>query len=227
MTALTRPFGSDEQGIVNTPNGTTIMIPQNVAGVFFADGVIGNSDEGYSFFWGVRRFSTQGYGGVLALDVPTGTHAFDVDPAIIITVMEADTVNFATTTGAGTTTPMNNTLAQTSGGARGWFKKALTGAAFVSYPIFGWGSQEGSGNTMVPRSNARNSQNGSDEFQEIPCHYLRGGTTLATERGYKGQSRLFRSLLTTIGQHRNNVGRTRMALGSVTIPWDGTTAPLF
>jgi hypothetical protein len=102
-----------------------------------------------------------------------------------------------------------------------------TGAAFVAYPIFGWGSQEGSLNTVIPRSNARNSQAGANDFQEIPCHYMRGGTTITTERGYKGRSQMFRALLSSIGQHRNNVGRTRMSIGAITIPWDGTTAPIF
>jgi hypothetical protein len=50
---------------------------------------------------------------------------------------------------------------------------------------------------------------------------------MATERGYKGKSRFFRVSNTVLGFHRNNVGRTRMCLSAISIPWDGATIPIF
>jgi hypothetical protein len=217
-----RMFASDEQGLVNTPAGASVFVPQNVAGVFLLDVIVGAAAEDYSFFFGCRRFATQGYSGLLVLDVPTGAHAYDVDSALLLTNFDADS-KFATST----TGPFTTTLAQTSGGTRGWYKKLWTGAALVSYPLCGMGGQEGGADFYVSRSEARTSQDPANNFQELPTHYIRGGAAMTTERGYKGKSRFFRVSNTVLGFHRNNVGRTRMCLSAISIPWDGATIPIF
>jgi len=216
-------FASDEQGLVNTPASLGVYIPQNVAGVFLLDVIVGGAAEAYSFFWGCRRFTTQGYGGMLVLDVPTGAHAYDVDSALLITNFDSDTQKFASNTALA----FGTALSQLSGGTRGWYKKLWTGAALVSYPLCGMGGQEGGADLYVSRSEARNSQDPANNFQELPTHYIRGGANMTTERGYKGKSRFFRVLNTAIGFHRGNVGRTRMNLSAVSIPWDGATIPIF
>jgi len=222
-TSTVRGNGSDEQGLVNSPQGTAVFVPQNVAGVFLLDVIIGAAAEDYSFFWGCRRFTTQGYGGMLVLDVPTGAHAYDVDSALLITNFDSDPSKFA----SNTANAFGTALSQSNGAPRGWYKKLWTGAALVAYPLCGMGAQEGGADLYISRSEARTSQDPANNFQELPTHYIRGGGAMTTERGYKGKSRFFQVLNTALGTHRNNVGRTRMALGSVSIPWDGVTAPIF
>lgn len=222
--ATVRGTAADEQGLVNTPAGTTQWLPQNVGGVFYLDLVIGGAAEGYSFFFGARRQTVAGYSAIMALDVLENTHGLDADGAVVITQLDADATRFADFSSAG----LGNTASQVAGCPRGWYKKGLGGAAFVTYPPCGWGNQEGGIGTDIPRNlGGRNSSDFSTfAYQELPVHYIRGGSTHTTERGYKGRSRLFRQTQQNLGQLRMNVGRTRANLGAVSIPWDGATAPI-
>lgn len=218
--ATTRGTAADEQGITNTPSGTTQWLPTNAT--YREDIIVGDSAEGFSFFWGCRRTNEQSYASVLSLDVISDADPADTDPAIIGTTFQGAS-GFAE---AANVQHSGTTLSQTTGGQRGWYRKGLSGAAFVAFPNVYWGGLEG-GSTIVPMNNDRQTVDPVEVFQDLQIWYWRGGSTFATERGYKGKSRLFRTFQPRLGVMRPNVGRTRMGLGVVSIPWDGSTIPIF
>lgn len=221
--ATARGEAADEQGCINTPTGTTAVIQGE-----FVDMLVGDADEEHSFFIGARRLFPQtgspGYDTILMLDVLEGGHALDADPAVFGQHFNAATFGPANNAGA---MHYQVTPTQTSACIRGWFKKGLTGAAFVGYPCVARGTQEGGFNSIGPLSDDRLSLRPDGPIDDMPVMYWRGGNTHTTERGFKGISRLFRTSLQKLGIFRLNNDLTRLSLGPITIPWDGATRPIF
>jgi hypothetical protein len=237
QTASVRGTATDEQGLTNTPAGLTEWIRSistfNGPGVGIVDVVAGDASEGFSFFFGMRPIvdvPAQGFAGyetALYLDVLTGAQGTDADPAIIATEFAGASILFASHgSSSGALGEMNAT--QTSGCSRGWFKKGLAGAAFVVYPPCFLGCQEGFVGSVMPRAVDRASESADSEtFTTLPVFYWRGGASHATQRGFKGKSRLFFDSQRRLGGLRLSKDRTRLSIGCVSIPWDGASIPTF
>lgn len=221
--ATARGTAADEQGCISTPSGTDTVIQGE-----FMDMLVGDVAEEHSFFVGARRLYPQtgspGYDLIICLDVLTGAHSLDADPAVI-----GQHFNSSPLGPSGNASAMHYQTTPTQSGPciQGWYKKGLTGAAFVGYPCVNRGTQEGGFNSIPPMSDDRLSLRPDGPIDDMPVMYWRGGSTHATERGYKGVSRLFRTSLQKLGIMRLNNDLTRLSLGPISIPWDGATRPIF
>lgn len=226
QSATVRGTATDQQGLINTPSGTTDWLPPDW---HFIDVLAGDSAEGFSFFFGIRRRLNQtlgpGYDAVLSLDVLTGAQGTDADAAVLGTHFYFAGWPLAAPQSGGLIGAI--AASQTDGCSRGWHKKGLTGAAFVEYPPCFWGTQEGSVDSIIPRNDDRSAALPSGGYQDLPIIYWRGSSTHTTQRGYKGQSRLFRIAQARHGILRPSSDLTRMSLGVVSIPWDGSTVPIY
>lgn len=218
--ATVRGTATDEQGVINTPSGTSQWLPTNYS--YRMDVIVGGASEGYGFFFGTRPTSA-GYASVLSLDVLEQADQADTDPAIIGSHFQSDT-RFALSSNNSlySTTSQN----QISGCSMGWFRKGLSLANFVTYPACFIGGGEGFG-TLVPVSSDRITQKVDNSYVDFPIWYWRGGTTHTTERGKKGRSTLYRSSQPSYGIFRPNIQLTRMCVGALSIPWDGSTIPIY
>lgn len=227
QSATVRGTATDQQGLVNTPTGTTDWLPPDWS---MLDMIAGDSSEGFSFFFGVRRRApfanaVAGYDTAFSLDVLSKAQGLDADPAVVGTHFYFSGYPLAWPQTGGLVGAI--TASQTDGCSRGWYKKGLGGAAFVEYPPCFWGTQEGFVDTIAPRNEDRASEVPTGEFQDLPIIYWRGSSVHATQRGFKGQSRLFRTSQPRHGFLRPNQDLTRMGLGVISIPWDGATVPTY
>lgn len=234
--ATALPTATDAQALTNDPAGTTNLLRVPTAtsgpGLGMVDIISGDTDEGFSFFFGVRSgvetntYSFVGYETVICLDVLTQTNGADTDGAVIGVQFVGDSYPFAIPSASGLIGEPTST--QTAGCMRGWYKKGLSGATFTTFPLTVFGLQEGSAGTVIPRSLDRASEGEDAEaFQTLPVIYWRGGTTHTTQRGFKGKSRLFEDCQRRLGGLRLSQDRTRLSLGMVSVPWDGVTIPTF
>jgi hypothetical protein len=226
-TASVRSVASDEQGLLNTPSGTTGWLP-TVNRSYRMGVIIGGLAEGFSFMsftWSnTPTLSTQGLNSLLALDVLDQAHAYDPDPAVLLTQLAStgNTAFEAASTIVSTATPTN-----TQSWAVGWYAKKQAGETFAVYGPTTMGLEEGFIGTLT-NSLTRVSIRPYDlAFPELPTWYARGGPAYTTQRGRKGKSRIFRSTPPMLGGFRPNNTRTRMAFLLMSIPWDGITIPTF
>jgi hypothetical protein len=220
--ASARSTAADEQGIINTPGGGTQWLPNN--STYRMDVVAGGATEGHGFFFGTRvSDSTGGYAGVLSLDVVEEADALDADPAIIGTNFYGNT-RFAL---SGSPFYYETNPSQTSGVSMGWYQKGLGSPNFVPYPAAFIGGGEGFGTNQVPVNADRISQQTDNSFVDFPVWYWRGGSTHTTERGKKGRSTLYRASQPRLSVFRPNSTLTQMSVGALSIPWDGSTIPIF
>lgn len=234
-TASVRSTALDEQSMLTSSSAR--WLPQGRMQVL--DIIAGGESEGYSFFVGARNLNMSplaldltllrmGYTGVLSLDVLSGAHPLDPDPAVV-----GVTLHSAITTGAHFCYPgspyLGSSYGMTTGGVLGWFRKGTVDQQFVAYPpTMPYARDEGSGGTYVPINGDRlSSRLGTvDTFQTFPILYWRGGSGVTTARGRKGQSVLFRTGQPKIGAFRLNSDMSRMNLGALSVPWDGSTVPI-
>lgn len=220
--ASVRSTAADEQGIINTPSGGTQWLPNNNS--YRMDVAAGGSSEGHGFFFGTRVADpTGGYAGVLSLDVLEESDPADTDPAVIGTNFINDT-RFALSF-----SPFYNAVntSQNTGVSMGWYQKGLGSPNFVPYPAAFLGGFEGSGSSLAPLNADRISQKTDNSFVDFPIWYWRGGPTHTTERGKKGRSTLYRASQPRFGVFRPNNALTQMSVGALSIPWDGSTIPIF
>ena len=214
--ATVRPTAADEEGLVNG-SGVSQWLPTNYS--YQMDVVAGDLTEGHSFFFGARLPS--GYATVLSLDVLEEADQLDPDPAVVGTNFVNDT-RFAL---SGAALYYAGTASQASGVSRGWYK-GIGSPAFVVYPASFIGGGEGFGTQQVPVNADRLSQLTDGSFADFPIWYWRGGG-YTTERGRKGRSVLYRAAQPRLGMFRPNATLTRMGVGALSIPWDGSTLPIF
>lgn len=220
--ATARGTAADEEGLVNTPSSSTQWLPGNYG--YRMDIIAGDAAEEFSFFFGARLAdSSLGYSTVLSLDVIEESDPADVDPAVIGTLFQANT-RFAVSNSP-IYTSFN--VSQTSGCSRGWYRKTLSSANFVTYPACFFGGGIGFSAQAAPFNADYISQAPDNSFQDFPIWYWRGSSSLTTERGKKGRSRLYRASQPRYGIFRPNAALTRMALGALSLPWDGATIPIF
>lgn len=234
--ATALPTATDAQALTNDPAGTTslLYVPTGGSGpgIGAVDIIAGDTTEEFSFFFGCRsgidynNYSFPGYETVICLDVLTQAQGADADPAVVGIHFVGDSYQFALPSSAGLIGEM--TASQTAGCMRGWYKKGLSGATFTTHPICVWGCQEGAVGTVVPRSMDRMSEGADGEtFTTLPVIYWRGGATHTTQRGFKGKSRLFHDAQRRFGGLRLNQDRSRLSIGMLSIPWDGTSIPIY
>lgn len=228
QSATVRGTATDQQGLMNTPAGVTDWLPPDFS---ILDIVAGDLSEGFSFFFGIRTrepFANgvgPGYQAALSLDVLTKANAADQDPAVVGQHFYFTDTALAWPSSFGLVGALAAT--QTAGCSRGWYKKALGGAAFVEFPPVFWGTQEGGFDSVIPRNDDRSAEVPTGEFQSLPLIYWRGSGTFLTQRGFKGQSRLFRDAQPRYGVLRPSQDYSRMNLGTISIPWDGATVPSY
>lgn len=225
-TATVRGVASDEQGQVNTPSGTTAWIP-NVARSYRMGVIIGGLAEGFSFMaftWSIAADpSSVGLNSVLALDVLDQVHAYDPDPAVLLTQMSSNNSFAVSSTGFINTAAPSNTTSR----CMGWYAKKQATELYVAYAPTSLGNEEGFIGTLQNSLGRVNVRSYDTSIPEFPTWYIRGGGSFTTQRGRKGKSRLFRSCPPALGGFRPNNGRTRMAFHYLSIPWDGITIPTF
>lgn len=221
--ATTRPTAADEQSVINVSN-TSRALPW--AGRTFADFVVGDENEGWSFLAGAREFGNPHYSHVLFLDVLLDGHPLDQDQAVVGIELKVDDKQPLLETSSHCVTNKNDP-SDSVGGTRGWHKKGLTGATWTSYPICLWGFGEASAGSLTSFTGSARAwcMDEAGAFPELDAHYMRGAG-FASEKGFKGRSRLFRIVPTALGGLRPNSDSTRLAIGSVSIPWGGGTLVL-
>lgn len=220
--ASTRSTAADEQAIANT-GWTAQWLPNSDS--YRIDILAGDASEGHGMFFGARiPDATSGYAAVLSLDVLGEADPADADPAVIGTNYLQYDVRFALNGSPlyYATSPSLNT-----GVSMGWYQKGLGSPAFVPYPAVFLGGFEGFGSNLVPVNADRLSQMTDGSYPDLPIWYWRGGPTFTTERGKKGRSTLYRASQLKLGIFRPNSTLTRMSIGALSIPWDGTTIPTF
>lgn len=227
--ATARGTAADEEGLVNTPSSSNSFFGNPIP--YVMDMVVGDASEGHSFFWGMRRTFGQtgspGYDACIMLDVLADAHVLDQDPAVVGVHWTGSGIPFATgASTSGGTMQTNMSASQTQACIRGWFKKALTGATFVTYPFITYGAQEGGFGSVQSLTDDRLSTRPDGTFDDLPILYWRGSAQHTTQRGRKGTSRLFRTSQLRLGAMRPTNDLSRMCLGHVSIPWDGQTRPV-
>lgn len=218
--ATARGTAADEQGIINTPSGSSQWLPSNYG--YRMDVIAGGAAEGYGFFFGTRT-SSSGYASVLSLDVIDQADPADADPAVVGMHFQSDT-RFALS--ASNALYAATSRSQSTGCSTGWYRKGLSSANFVVYPTCFIGGLEGFG-TLVPVNSDRISQKSDNAYVDFPVWYWRGGSVHTTERGKKGRSTLYRASQPLYGAFRPNAQFTRMGVGALSLPWDGATVPIF
>lgn len=230
-TASVRGIASDEQGVFNTPSGTSRWMPSSMVRTSRMAVIVGGLAEEYSFYaflWSnAANMATEGVITAIGLDVCDQTHASDPDHAVVHSIMQLDA---ATTAGGYTLSHISmQTAVPTITQSRmfGWFNKGGAGANYVSYPFVFMGNEEGFIGTLEPVTEAMGSRASDNAFSEIPVWYWRGSSSQTTERGRKGRSRIFRGIRSSLGGFRLNNTRTRIGFHFVSLPWDGTTVPRF
>jgi hypothetical protein len=201
------PSATDEKLIVGTGTDAapTYALFFNGTGRYYAMS-LGDSSEGYSFFYATITASTISVNGVT-------NSFFMMDRISTSSVSVGDTDGysfmFSPTTITTTTSATNNFS---------WFKKGLGGEGFVATPLFDWNMN---GNkTYSVGSNASN-----QKCSLLPILYGRE-STLAAPNGYKGFSHMV--YLTTnkifnfcpISVFANN---DKIILDIFALPWDTTT----
>lgn len=221
-TATVRSLASDEQGIFNTPAGTTTWLSTTSLSDI-SNIIVGDAAENYSFIFMTYSRLETGIQTILALDVLDQAHPLDLDPAIVMYAMNADG-----TQAFEQNSPIlsGQVASQTAGRAKGWYQKTLGGQSFTIYQPGFWGAIEGGANNLVSLLQ-RLGTAASNAFPELPVWYWRGGSVLTTQQGKKGRSHLFKSVNANLGFFRSRNDRLRMGLRALSIPWDGATVPRF
>jgi hypothetical protein len=218
--ATTKPTASDQQLVVNLV-GSSRVLPYE--GQVYADFIVGGASESWCFFAGLREFGDEYHSHVLFLDVLQDANALDADPAVIGVELRSQNKQPFNETDCSVLQNKDDP-AEGQGGVRGWFKKGLTGAAWVTYPVNVWGHNDGTTTALVSMTGAakRWGMDDAQRFPELDAHYFRGAG-FSTEKGHKGRSRLFKLVPSSLGGLRKNADGSRIAMGSLSLPWDGSS----
>jgi len=223
--ATVRPTASDEQSIINLTGGTAAWWA-TVAGSTKADIIIGDAIEGFSFFFGVREIGEYLYRGGMALDVLLNANANDTDPAVNVRMFAASVSKSANNEYFRTTNASffsTSAYAASGGiGGAGWYKKSLSGAAFVSYFPNLMGVQTGSG-SYVDLGDKLLGPNTDNQYPRWPNVIYSRGPNFTTEKGWKGRSRLFKYEILSAAGLRLNHDSSRLITGCFSLPWDGAS----
>ena len=224
--ATTRPTAADESGVLNTPSGTSAWIGSFVpVRSYRADFVIGGSGELYGWYMQVRKTGRNNAHATMFFDPLTDVSTGDTDGAVVGMggFVSSDTTPHLETAGMFSTTD-----SQTVDCVHGWYKKGLSGATWVNFPVGVVGLQTGTGNQWNSLlNNNPPSMDVNGKLPSFPVIYMRGGSALSTQKGWKGTSTLFRYDAGTIFGTRPYADKSRWIMGCLSIPWDGSTEIAF
>ena len=209
--ATTKPTAADEVLIVSGSNTNWLMI-QSIP--IRSDLIIGDADEGYSFFWQQRLPGSSNVYACLGMDVVLDPHPLDPDPAVIIkSINETDFFgNHATDLF------QSSRSVSTDAGSGTWFYKD-TGSGnehFGHIPLNSWAA--GTSATEQMEELGANPFNG--EWKELPAFWGRGNYRVPNIGMLKGTSRIFRIISLSAGKGIPNKNNTRIFMGSVSILWN-------
>lgn len=224
--ATVRPTATDEQAFINTNASTTVWWA-TVTGATKIDIIIGDLSEGFSFFFGVREIGEFIYRGGFGLDVLQNANGADTDQAVLLRLFAASSSKQSTNEffrGNNTAFFTNTAFAAASGmGGAGWYKKGLTGAAFVSYIPNLMGVQTGAG-SYVDLGDRLLGQSSDGTFPRWPNVVYSRGPNFTTEKGWKGRSRLLKYEILSAAGIRLNSDSSRLIAGCFSLPWDGSSS---
>lgn len=209
--ATARPTAADEQ-IVITDASNHLPTDNN----YYADYIVGNNDEGYSFHISARSHRSTRIAASFFLDVVDFPSDSDPDPAVTGGGQDSTGDSYY---GVGT-----GIFGEGTSRIFGWYRKGEANEAWVDYPFVRYNFEDGLG-----IGNDWDEETGVDantgEAWLLPCPYIRGRHR--TQAGYKGMSHLFQRTAQITGEARASDDLTRVAFGSLTIPWDGETAVVY
>lgn len=221
-TATDAPGGASLVGqMINGNGGTTNWF--NTLGVrqYRQDIWVGDAAEGFSFLTQFRKIGFNAPYVMFGLDVLYDANGLDPDPAMTILGggLSSDSERGIA---ADNTTMWNNSDLSSTAVCRGWYLKGGGSQAWVNYPMMGFGFQNGSAQFQFMGSTFPPSLDSLGRLPSMPMMWARGGSTHATQRGFKGRSRLFRyEMQQAFG--RPYPDRSRWIMGSYSVPWDGVT----
>lgn len=221
-TATDAPGGVSLVGqMFNGNSGTTNLFNTLVVRSYRQDIIIGDSSEGFSFLMQLRKIGTNSPGVMIGLDVLLNANGLDPDPAMTILggALGSDSERGIA---ADNTSMWNNTDSATTAVCRGWYLKGGGSQAWVNYPMPGFGFQNGSAQFQMMGSTSPPGVDVNGRLPSLPMLWSRGGAVHATQRGFKGRSRLFRYEMQQ-AYGRPYPDRSRWIMGSYSIPWDGVT----
>ena len=210
--ATIRPSAADEVLILTGNNNdwleNTLTIPVR------SDMVIGDSDEGYSFFFQQREPATTDVVSCFGLDSVLNPHPSDPDPVVIITSNRDDETQFFNDR---TGDLFFHSATIDRPGGKTWYYKNTGGGEerFAHIPLNTWIYDSTSDDAVDNFSNSP--FNG--RFDEFPAWWGKG--KVRTGLGMlKGASRLFRIVSIAAGRGFPNEDNTRIFMGIVSIPWN-------
>ena len=214
--ATVLPTAGDGKQICGVNGGAEDWFPQN--DTYKTDLLVGDVDEGYSFYFGVRQAPQARVNAGLFLDVLTNTSSFDADPAVVGMMLD-DEINGGTFFQAALGGCFNGNTTSSGSIARcyGWFKKGQADERFTVIPMATLGVDSTSDEDGLDQLGTQ-PEDGS--FATFDCLYIRDNESSGdTEAFYKGISRLFRLNSTLAGHGIPYSDNTRIFFGSVSIPW--------
>lgn len=184
-----------------------------------------SSNGGYRFHAGADNASPYGFffvtyptgggnpNGGLVFDPLTGTPAEDTDPCVFHIGMAGSSAFLSGSVAA-------TTSSSTTSRCCGWLAYGLGGAGFVTIPA---ASLTVGGSTAVPNGLPSNPHNGKDDGVAI---FFARNSGLTSPTGYKGASSVMKWNGTSRSTPNTFASKTRICLGDVSLPWDGSTDPL-
>jgi len=209
-------------GVANSPTGTTNIFGSAItARQYRCDYVIGDINEQFSFVMQCRKVGYNASYFIFGLDVLQNVNASDTDGAVIFWAgalgSDSDGGIARETNGI-----YSSTDSQTASCCHGWYVKGGGSQAWVNFPFGAVGFPNGS-SQWTPMGDAwPPSLDSLGRMPSMPHTYSRGGSALATQKGWKGRSRLFKYEMYRLGC-RPYGDKSRWIMGTFSIPWDGTT----
>jgi len=221
-TATDAPGGASLVGQMYNGNSNTNNLFSTLAvRQYRQDILIGNSAEGFSFLTQARKIGLNASYLMIGLDVLLNANGLDTDPAMTI-ISGALGSDSERGVGADNVAAFLNSDTATTTVCRGWYLKGGGSAAWVNYPMPGFGWQNGSSQFNMVGTTSPPSVDVNGRMPSFPMLWSRGGAVHATQRGFKGRSRLFRYEMQQ-AYGRPYADRSRWIMGSFSIPWDGVT----
>lgn len=144
------------------------------------------------------------------------------DPLTGVPVEDADPVIFAVGI-AGSNALLSGTLTSTTTSTTasrccGWIAFGL-GGSFLTIPA---STFLVGGTQIIPNGLPSNPHNGKDDGVAM---FFARGALIATPNGYKGASTVMKWNGSTRSTPNTFAGKTRLVMGDISLPWDGSTDP--
>ena len=196
---------------------------------FFVDMFFGDKDEEFSFGFYSRRPGNIDDGSnipqALFLDVLSGAHPSDPDPAVVILAQNGTSAGFKFVDGFFEVENMLTPASDRDLTAYGWIRKNDPNEEFVPFGASCWGQEGGGGMVNAMEFFEQNPYNGS--WDSWPIFFIRSSdslqdpTTRKIHSAYKGKSRIFRLNSAQTRDSTLSRDKTRVYFGQVSLPFSG------